>query len=241
MSEDIGTTKNGKAKVHPAGPVPRHLGAEVEGAVVGASTVDPKSVDPKRYLPKLIIMQATIGGVSPLIVENFDKKTRDMLLEKHKGHATGKKAAKDVDALFLGSKYLDAQGRDCFPCGPIRAAMIGAARITDTESMATLKQAIFIENPKDRMSDLIPLEFSRCEQREDATRNANGQPDIRIRACYYDWKLSFVVKAVQNVLSTEKLLELLAHAGLGGLGGWRPSGKKGIGGVYGRFEIVDIQ
>jgi len=240
MSEELGTQKNGKAK-HPAGPVPRHLGSELETAVATAATVDPKSVDPQRYLPKLVIMRATIQGVSPLIVENFDKKTRDMLLEKHKGHATGKKGAKDVDALFLGSKYLDGQGRDCFPCGPIRAAMIGAARIVDSESMATLKQAIFIENPTDRMSDLIPLEFSRCEQREDATRNANGQPDIRIRACYYDWKLSFVVKAVQNVLSTEKLLELLAHAGLGGLGGWRPSGKKGIGGVYGRFEIADIQ
>ena len=241
MSEELGTSKNGKSKQHPAGPVPRHLSTEVEHAVVGESTTDPAKVDPKRYLPKLVVMQATIKGVSPLIVENFDKKTRDMLLEKHKGHAVGKKAAKDVDALFLGSKYLDAQGRDCFPCGPIRAAMIGAARIVDSESMMTLKQAIFIENSKDRMSDLIPLEFSRCEQREDATRNANGQPDIRIRACYYDWKLTFVVRAVQNVLSSEKLLELLAHAGLGGLGGWRPSGKKGIGGVYGRFEIDTIQ
>lgn len=233
MNNGTHVNENETKKKHPAGPVPRNVR---DGEV--AEKVE--KIDPTRYLPKVVAMDVTIRGVTPLIVENFNQKTRDQLLAKHKGEAVGKKAAKDVDDLFIGSKYLDANGVDSFPCGPIRAAMIGASRITDTEKMTVLKQAIFVENPDEPMSDLLPLKFSKCVMREDATRNANGQPDIRIRASYLDWELRFRVKAVQNVLSAEQLLELVAHAGLGGLGGWRPSGKKGIGGTYGRFEIATV-
>lgn len=242
------TTTNGKAtngkatngKAHAAGVVPRQLSTQV-AKERGQEVQRVERVDPERYLPKLVTMLVTIRGVSPLLVENFNKKTRDQMLAKHKGEAQEKKGNKDVVELFKGSKYLNDKGKDCFPCGPIRAAIIGATRLTDTEKMTTLKQAIFVEHPKDSMSDLIPLEFSKCLSQEDVTRNANGQPDIRIRACYYDWKLTFRVNAVQHVLSTEQLLQLISHAGLGGIGGWRPSGKKGLGGIYGRFEIDSIE
>jgi hypothetical protein len=227
------------APPHAAGPVPRGLSTKT-AKERGQEVVTVERVDPSRYLPKLVTMQVTIKGVTPLLVENFNKKTRDQMLAKHKGEAQEKKGIKDVEALFKGSKYLNDKGKDCFPCGPIRAAIIGATRLTDTEKMTTLKQAIFVEHPKDSMLDLLPLEFSKCEAQEDVTRNANGQPDIRIRACYYNWKLSFRVNAVQHVLSTEQLLQLVSHAGLGGLGGWRPAGKKGLGGIYGRFEIDTI-
>jgi hypothetical protein len=238
-----GKATNGKATngKHAAGPVPRNLSTQV-AKERGQEVVRPvERVDPERYLPKLVTMLVTIKGVSPLLVENFNTKTKNQMLAKHKGEAQEKKAAKNVEELFRGSKYLDARGKDCFPCGPIRAAIIGATRLTDTEKMTTLKQAIFVEHPKDSMSDLLPLSFSKCLSQEDVTRNANGQPDIRIRACYYDWKLTFRVNAVQHVLSTEQLLQLISHAGLGGIGGWRPSGKKGLGGIYGRFEIDSIE
>ncbi len=233
-------TNGTNTKKHQAGDVPRDLKST---AVLdaGGEVIKAEVIDPKRYLPKIVSMLLTIRGVTPLIVENFNKKVRDQLLAKHKGEAVGKRAAKDVDDLFVGSKYLDENGVDCFPCGPIRAAIIGATRLTDTEKMTTLKQTIFVEHPTDPMRDMLPLEFSRCVQREDATRNANGQPDIRIRASYLDWSLKFKVNAVQNVLSSEQLLELVSHAGLGGLGGWRPAGKKGLGGVFGRFSIASIE
>jgi hypothetical protein len=226
---------NNPQRQHPAGPVPRHLQS------VKAEPRAPLVVDPARFLPKLVVVKTTIRGVTPLIVENFNKKTQAQILAKHEGKAAGKRAPKDVKQLFVDSKYLDEDDIDCFPCGPIRGSLIGASRITDTEKMSVLKQAIFIEHPTDSMRDLLPLEFKECIMRQDPTRNANGQPDIRIRASYTDWKLTFLIKSVENVLPLEKLLELLAHAGLGGLGGWRPAGKKGMGGVFGRFVIDSVE
>lgn len=236
------TATNGKStngKAHSAGVVPRQLSTQaIKGR--GQELVKIERVDPKNYLPKIVTTEIEIEGITPLIVENFGNKTRDQMLAKHEGKAQGKKGNKDVEELFHDSKYLDAKGRDCFPCGPIRAAMIGAARLTASEKMTTLKQAIFIEHPKDPSLDLLPLKFSRCERRADPTRNANGQPDIRIRACYHDWSLLFRVNAVENVLSMERLLQLVSHAGLGGIGGWRPSGKNGLGGIFGRFRIKQV-
>jgi hypothetical protein len=207
--------------------------------MVEASEPSTVNIDPKRWLPKVISLDLKIRGITPIIVNNFSHKSRQQMLDKQMGKATSKKAPKDPQANFEGSKYLDYKGRDCVHLGGIRNAMIQAARNIDGITMASLKQGIFIEGPEGPAQVLLPIEFSECVMREDVVRNESGVADIRHRAEYRDWSTKFRLHVIENVVSAEQAYQLLSMAGFAvGLHEWRPAGKNGLGGQYGRFEIV---
>ena len=199
-------------------------------------------LDPKEYAPRVTSIPITIEQISPLIVNNFNEKLRYQMLQGHMGAKKEKRAPKDPEALFQGSKYLDELGRDSMPIGGIRNAMIAAARGLDGITMTALKQSIFIESPDGPDKTLVPLTFERCEMRSDAVRNDSGVADIRIRACYYGWGASFTLHVLENVVSVVQAFQLLSHAGFCvGLCEWRPAGKKGTGGTFGRFKIAEMK
>lgn len=201
------------------------------------------SLNPEDYLPTMIAIPLTIAGVSDLIVNNFNEKTRQQILDKHKGNKKEQgRAPKDVDALFQGSKYVDEKGRDCIHAAGLRNAMISAARGLQGVTMTELKQAIFIEGPEGPHQTLIPIEFQRCYKREDAVRNETGVADIRVRAAYEGWSCKFNLVVLENIITPVQALQLVALAGTSaGLHEWRPSGKRGMGGPFGRFKIASIE
>ena len=229
-------TKNGKGA--------RRRGQDAPPAeIVGESKpLDPAQVvqiKPSDYLPKVVSIPITIRGITPLIVNNFNEKLKMQMLGKQMGQAQARKAPKDPQKNFEGSKYVDSKGRECLHSGGIRNAMIQAARNVDGVTMTSLKQAIFIEGPEGPAQTLLPITFSTCNMREDVVRNESGVADIRHRAEYTDWSCEFKLHVVQNVITVVQAMQLLSMAGFAvGLHEWRPAGKNGLGGPFGRFEIV---
>lgn len=197
------------------------------------------------YRPKVFVMSVEISGISDLIVNNFEKKAREMLLAQEQGgtkKGRGPRKPKDVKQLFEDAKYKNTKGIDCFPARAIRNAMIDAARVVEgAPAMTVLKNAIFVVGPSGTADPMIPIEGGRCYMREDPVRNATGVADVRIRAAYAGWKMRFAVHVPQSVLTPTQVAQLLEHAGFAvGIGEWRPSGKTGKGGEFGRFTISDM-
>jgi hypothetical protein len=225
MNGHTSKARNGKA----AAPPPAHLAEKSAGSVVHLKR--------EEYAPKVIAIPMTVEQLSPLVVNNFSAKVQQQMLDAQMGKAKPKKAPKDPAACFEASKYLDAKGRDCFPIGGLRNSMISAARGSDFK-MTELKQAIFIEGPDGPSQTLLPIKFGRCEMGQDPVRNSSGVADIRFRAYYHDWSLSFTLHVMENVVSVVQAYQLLELAGFTvGIGEWRPAGKTGMGGPYGRFRI----
>jgi hypothetical protein len=219
---------NGKGKRMPTG---EEMVTASEPAIV--------NIDPKRWLPKVVSIDVQIRGITPIIVNNFSHKSRQQMLDAQMQKAKGKKPPKDPQANFEGSKYIDYKKRDCIHMGGIRNAMIQAARNIDGVTMASLKQGIFVEGPEGPAQVLLPIEYEKCVMREDVVRNESGVADIRHRAEYQNWSCKFRLHVIENVVSAEQAYQLLAMAGFAvGLHEWRPAGKNGLGGQFGRFEIV---
>lgn len=235
---DNGTAIVGRGK-RQAAPPPKELAlkAKEQQEKGEANVVD---LNPKDWAPKIMSIAIEIESLTPLIVNNFDQKTRQQLMDSHMGKAKGqKKAPKDPNDLFERSKYKDSKGRDCLHAGGLRNSMISAARNIDGVTMTALKQGVFIEGPEGPDQVLLPIEYERCEMREDAVRNASGVADIRVRASYINWRAKFTLHVVQNCVSLVQAMQLLAMAGFAcGLHEWRPAGKQGMGGNFGRFKIV---
>lgn len=226
-------TTNEKVKL-PRGhkPPPAHLAEEVD------DTVELVKIDPKTYAPKVIAIDLVIEEITPLIINKFSTKSQTQMLEAQMQTVKKKREPKDPVALFEGAKHKDEQGRDCLHAASIRNAMISAARGIDGITMASLKQAIFVEGPEGPKQNLLPIKYDKCVMRQDAVRNDSGTADLRFRPCYEGWSVDFRLVILKNVISVAQALQLVELAGFScGVGEWRPAGKTGLGGSFGRFRI----
>jgi hypothetical protein len=128
-----------------------------------------------------------------------------------------------------------------------KRAMIAACRLTDLP-MKKAKLCFFvIPDGYDEFRDSISLVyFTKGEPRmaEDCCRNANGQPDIRVRAKWKPgWQAKVRIKYDSDVLSKESVVNLMMRAGSQvGIGEGRPdaTSSDGSGMGWGTFKIVDV-
>ncbi len=206
-------------------------------------------------LPALKIgtTEINIIGESPLMVLRFSKKIENQLLEKHRGKATAGKSDKDPLQLFKDAYYADGEGF-LFPSVCFKAAAVNCANDIDLKQTEMRRafhvcgEFVRIEAPpiKTPLTDLdrefvkeIKWEHEHgCSMRSDPVRNANGNPDIRIRAWFPTWRTKLKVQFNESIISLERLLMLFRAAGFGnGVGEWRPASKESKTGTFGRFRL----
>ena len=186
-------------------------------------------------LPKIDkrTIEVRIKGVSPLIVHAWSEKAKRQMREKQMKQARMQKEAKDPQADFEGSKYLNDAGRDCIPAAALRNAIISAGRFTDGVPMTRICGSVFF------LDDMIEIKYDECRNREDMVRvggkgPGTGTADLRYRAEYTGWSIALKIEFNANVLSVEQLLNLIQTAGFAvGLCEWRPEKR----GQFGRFDI----
>lgn len=182
-----------------------------------------------------------IQGLSPLIVNRWTEKARQMMLEAQQTKARKQKDPKDPEALFEASKYKLEDGRDGIPSVAFKAAIVNAASLFGKSvTKVGAKQSLFVagDGLDDRGDMLVALEYKECIRREDTPRNANGNPDLRYRAQYNGWGATLSVVYVESVWDLNSVIAMVDAAGLGGVGEWRPSAPKSYTGSYGTFEVV---
>lgn len=206
---------------------PKH---EVPGAI---ERIEVPKIETQRILVPII-------GTAPLLMCKFPEKAKRAMLDKMQGRATPK-TKRDPEADFKAATWrLSDPAGYGFPSVAFKSATIGAARYYGKQiSMTELRQLIFFGG---ELSDdpapvsLVRLECDEPVRREDYVRISAGGTDLRYRPMFQNWRAELQITFVASCLAQESLLSLVGAGGLGGVGEWRPAGKKSTG-DFGTYKI----
>jgi hypothetical protein len=181
------------------------------------------------------VVKFRIRGVTPLIVNRFSEKAKQMILDKQMKKATKGKEAKDPVEQYNASLYKFHDGkRTGFPAVGFKAAMVRAAK--------NLGLIMIDERGKFHImadeGELVEIKNAVPHMREDMVRVGMGTADVRFRGEYdAGWEAELTIQYFKNAISKEQLAQLLTLAGFScGIGEWRP--EKCNTGSYGIFQII---
>jgi hypothetical protein len=195
--------------------------------------------------PNFKTAEFQLTGTAPYVQLAFSEKARNKIRESHAAGSTAKKGtkreAKNFAALFKSAQHISEQGWNGIPASAFRHAMVEACTLVDFHKTKARK-AVFIESQGYDRSEGQPLIriYGKPEHREHTVRNANGMPDIRVRAWFNPgWKASIRVTFDADLFTLTDITNLLMRAGMQvGIGEGRPSSKNSIGMQWGTFSIA---
>lgn len=186
-------------------------------------------VDEPIELPQLRIvrMEVTLVGDSPLICHAWSKKAKEEMLAKQMKKAKAARAAKDPEADFRESLYPHPEGGYGFPTVAFKGSAVDACSHVSNISKVEARGAFHI------IGDMAKLEGTPT-MREDMVRIGMGTADIRYRGEFKEWRTTLRLRFNENVLSPEQILNLFNTAGFAiGVGEWRPQKD----GSFGMFHV----
>jgi hypothetical protein len=188
-------------------------------------------------LPELDFRQMTITvqGMSPLIVNHFNKKMVGMMLDKQMKKATKGREAKDPEQMYKDSLYLFQDEKTTgFPAVGFKAAMVRAGKLLGMAMTDTRGKFHVLADPKSG-NGLIEIKGEH-RLRQDTVRLATGVADIRFRAEFPEWEADVTIMYNATWISKEQIAQLLTAAGFScGIGEWRP--EKSSSGSFGLFNL----
>jgi hypothetical protein len=194
--------------------------------------------------PNFRTAEFKVVGTAPYVQLAFGEKARNILRANHAAGSTAKKGkkreAKDFDGLFIAAQHISQEGWSGIPASAFRHAMVEACTLVDFHKTKA-KKAVFIEPQGFDKSEGQPLVriHGTPKHVEHTVRNANGQPDIRVRAMFdAGWSATLRVTFDADLFTLTDISNLLMRVGMQvGVGEGRPSSKNGIGMGWGTFSI----
>ncbi len=198
---------------------------------------------PVEIVPiRQVSSEIAVVGTSPLIVHAWSKKAKREMLDKQMHKTEKVKEPKDPEADYESSLYKFADGSGYgFPATGFKMAIVGGCRLFKGLNMTQVKQLFFVETDGVTVDDMPLVRLSGVpEPREDMVRVGNLQADIRYRAMFREWSAVLRITHLASLLPLEQLVTLVNAGGMGGIGEWRPFGKKGTG-DFGRFQVAEIK
>lgn len=233
-----------KTKLEPASRLPEANG-DINLNLTRAQYVKAVDLDVHK-------LQIKIVGTSPLVVHAWSEKARTMMLDKQKKTASKGKAPKNPVEDFKASLYrppnMEGFG---LPATAIKSAAVTAAN--DVELKKTDMRRAFhivgdwvkIDAPpitepltQEDIEYAPEIAFEHkhgASMRCDMVRLAMSTADIRFRAQFPVWSVTFQVEFNSRVISADQLVNLFNVAGFGvGLCEHRPEKN----GSWGRFEVA---
>lgn len=188
-----------------------------------------KAISPEKMIIK-------INGISPLQTHRFGESAleglRGTTMQKPQ---RGKKKMRDPEAEYKEALYVFGDDTVGFPAIMIKKAMINACRLTEM-AMTEAKQMFFVWGGNPQYQEYCAVQGVEPEIHEAIVPAAKGKgATLSYRAIFpVGWYAEVVIEHLPEIISKEKLVNLLSLAGFSvGIGCQRPE----RGGQYGRFEI----
>jgi hypothetical protein len=197
-------------------------------------------------------VKLTLVGITPLIVNHFNNKGPGLIDMRNKQMGIPppkQRAPKDPvrcfrDSLysfkpvkvkgtikdFLAGRPVTAKGDFYLPFGMLKGSIETAALAIDGASKAAVQRCVRIVETN------VPIKGSVPHMREDVVRlkDINRTADLRYRAEFSEWELTFTVEYLASAMKTADVINLFNTGGFtSGLGEWRPE----KGGEFGRYII----
>lgn len=189
-------------------------------------------------------VEITIEGVSPLIVNNFNEKSKQQILDAQMKKAKKEKEIRNpiedgmracywltpMPTEFTKESFekaLKEGARFGFPAKGIKASIVsGAYRNKLTPDKVSLQGAFLIPE------ELVEIKYESMKIREDYVRIAHGGTDVRFRPEFDGWSMKFKMLYNENTYSLEQILNFINLGGFScGLGEMRVE-KGGNSGSY---------
>lgn len=171
--------------------------------------------------------EITIEGLSPLLSHRFADRQKEAMRDAQGHKARGARPPKDPQADFQDSIYRTADGHPAFPASAIKKACTDACSFIDGITKVQARGAFFI------VGDMLPIEGD--PTLHESTVRLNGRTaDLRYRALYPRWSITFQVLYNPHVIALEGIVNMLENAGFSiGIGDWRPQKD----GSFGMFRV----
>jgi len=170
----------------------------------------------------------TIKGVTPLLMDKFSETQLSSTKKKNKEMTPAEAAEQAVYRNADGELFIP--GQNMFRCiiEGGRFSKEGKSKVTTLKNSLVCGGAKLLnEECKLGIKDYLIFKTSVVNQAIKA-RVMTYRPMIK------DWRLTFTLDVDEEVFSSNKIKEIITHAGKRiGLGSWRPDTK----GTYGKFEI----
>lgn len=181
-----------------------------------------------------------VEGVTPVIPHRFSEKAKKMMLQKHQGVATEKKAPKDPVEDANESMYWLDDGRPGIQAVAFKGAIADAARYFDKSvTIEMLKRIIHVYGEVNAKGEVVVPIVGEMQMREDTVRNSGGVADLRHRYHIWPWSAELHVEFISSLVTQASLISIVDAAGSNGVGDWRPSAPKSKTGTFGKFRVVD--
>lgn len=195
--------------------------------------------------PDIRLIQLQIEGTSPLVINKFSAKAKEIMMATQMAGSTAKskktREAKDFEDLFNGARHVSSDGWDGIHAASFRNAAISACRAAGFV-MTKAKLAIFIEPDgfdADDMTPLVRITKGEPQMVVSPCRNASGVIDLRPRPTYFPWGADLRIKYDAGILTETDVVNLIARVGLQvGIGEGRPDSKQSAGVGNGLFNLV---
>ena len=190
----------------------------------------------------------TIKGTTPLIVNNFNEKSRQQIVDAQMKKPKTKEVRNPIEDFMRACYWLTEMPSEFtqeafekalkdgakfgFPAKGIKASIVsGAYRNGMTKDKVSLYGAFLIP------SEFIEINYKEISMREDYVRIAHGGTDVRFRPQFNDWSMTFTIEYNENSYSLEQIINFINLGGFScGLGEMRVE-KGGNMGSY----IVDVK
>lgn len=197
----------------------------------------PKVVETEVAIPAIETQRVTITliGISPLVMNRFSPTAIKAIRDKQTGEATNKRGKKKPDQLYEESIYRKEDGSLTFPASALKAVALGGVRHVEGLTIIASPGLFFIDE------DSIVVE-GKPEKFEAVVRNETGVCDLRYRAKFHEWSLTFSVDFDPNAITLAQLLHLYVQGGHRvGIGDGRPASKKNHNFAFGRFKVAGAE
>ena len=181
-------------------------------------------------------VKVTLEGDSPLLVNRFSEKSKQQILDKQLKKAKTAKEAKDPMTLFKASLYPIPGKRNKYgvPAGGVKKCAVSACKFVDGVPASRAQGSFHIlAGP----GNLVEIKGGKPQLDEQMVRVGpfgRRVADVRYRARFDTWSLSFIIQYNANMISPGQLVNLFDNAGFAvGLCEYRPEKS----GSYGMFHV----
>jgi hypothetical protein len=202
-------------------------------------------------LKPIVLKEAmiTIKGTTPLIINNFNEKSRQQIVDAQMKKPKSKELRNPIEDFIRANYWLTEMPKEFttesfekalkdgarfgFPAKGIKASIVsGAYRNGMTKDKVSLYGAFLIPE------EFVEVKYKEITMREDYVRIAHGGTDVRFRPQFNDWSMTFKIEYNENgAYSLEQIINFINLGGFScGLGEMRIE----KGGNFGSY-IVDVK
>lgn len=183
-------------------------------------------------IPEIKLRRMVVGikGETPLLVNRFGERSRQLIEDKQQKKAKGAREARVPKEEFEDALHVITEGVYGFPSSGIKKALVVAGGRFTEEKMTHLRGLINI------MGDLIEIKAPAPTMRSDTIRLKTGVASIAYRPQFFPWEMEIPIVFNYGLIREAQILNLFQIAGFSvGIGAWRPESN----GVFGQFTIKE--